>query len=148
MLKLNLGLREPFFLPRSHITDLKFGAKALAQAGVQIEKSLRIFEPVEIRPMVAASCIKIGNGIFINSGGRFCAEPNATITIGRRVAIGPWCSFETKTHSVDLIDGRRTGENKSIVIEDNVVGGGFQLNLLKTLTIRQSMNLFQSLKLF
>jgi len=51
---------------------------------------------------------------------RFCAEPNTTITIGKRVAIGPRCSFETQNHSVDLIDGRRTGENKSIVIEDNV----------------------------
>lgn len=126
MAKLKSGIREPLFLwlanalPRSHFADVKLRAKMLSLAGVKVENNLRIFEAVEIRPIGGAGRIKIGNGTFINSGVRFSAEGNATITIGKRVEIGPRCSFETRTHSVDLIDGHRTGENKSIVIEDNV----------------------------
>jgi maltose O-acetyltransferase len=123
---LNLGLREPFFLwvanslPSNLAIDAQWRARLLALAGVQLEKNLRIFAPVEIKPSGAACRIWIGNGTFINSGVRFCAEPPATITIGKRVEIGPRCSFETRTHSVNLIDGKRTGENRSIVVEDNV----------------------------
>jgi acetyltransferase-like isoleucine patch superfamily enzyme len=124
---LNLGIREPLFLwlanalPRSHIADLKWRAWALAKAGVQLERNLRIFDPVEIRPLGGAKRIKIGDGTFINSGVRFTCDPPATITLGRRVMVGPRCCFETKTHSVDLdSEGRRTGRNASIVVEDSV----------------------------
>jgi len=121
-----LGLREPFFLwlanslPRSHIADLKWRARALSLCGVQVENNLRIFDPVEIRPIGGASRIRIGNGTFINSGVRFACDPPATIAIGRSVEIGPRCSFETRTHSVDFFDSRRTGRNESIVVEDRV----------------------------
>jgi maltose O-acetyltransferase len=121
-----LGLKEPFFLwltniiPRSHFSDGKLRAKLLSLAGVKIEKSLRIFDQIDIRPIGGASRIRIGNGTFINSQVRFCAEAGTTISIGKRVEIGPQCSFETRTHSVNLIGGHRTGKNKSILIEDNV----------------------------
>ena len=129
---LKLGLREPFFLwiannflPRTHQSDSKYRAKALALAGMKIEKNLRIFGPVEIRPIGGANKISIGNGTFINSGVRFTAEGSATISIGKRVEIGPRCCFETRTHSINIIDGHRTGKNEPIVLEDNVwLGAG------------------------
>ncbi|NES08035.1 MAG: acyltransferase [Okeania sp. SIO2F4] len=132
---LKLGWREPLFiwmansLPRTHISDAKLRAKMLALAGVRVEQNLRIFEKVEIRPIGGAKRINIGNGTFINSGVRFSAEGDATITIGKRVEIGPRCAFETRTHSVDIFDGHRTGENKSIVIEDNVWLGAWVIVL-------------------
>lgn len=140
---LQLGIREPLFLwlanalPRSHIADLRWRAWALAKAGVQLENNLRIFDPVEIRPLGGAKRIKIGDGTFINSGVRFTCDPPATITIGRRVMIGPRCCFETKTHSIDVDrEGRRTGRNDSIVVEDSVWIGA-NVTILLGVTVGQ-----------
>lgn len=125
-LKPHKHFKESFFLwlanslPRSHRSDRNLRSRLLAKAGVKISGGV-VWDNIEIRPLGAASRIKIGQGCFINSGVRFECASGASIEIGNGVQIGPRCAFETMNHSVELIEGKkRGGFPKSIVIEDKV----------------------------
>ncbi|MDG5490136.1 DapH/DapD/GlmU-related protein [Psychroserpens sp. SPM9] len=84
-----------------------------------------ILSPIFIAPLGRSGNISIGKNTFINMSCRF-ACPNAKITIGDNVAIGPNVLFETVNHGLihDDIKGRGT-IYKPITVKDKVwIGAG------------------------
>lgn len=118
--------KESFFLwlantlPRSQRSECELRPKLIGKAGVKIDGGT-IRDGIEISPLGGAKRIQIGKGCFINSGVRFACVPGSTITLGNHVQVGPRCLFETRNHSLVLIDDhKRGGQAKSIIVEDNV----------------------------
>jgi maltose O-acetyltransferase len=73
-----------------------------------------------IRPIGGVKNISIGQGTFINSNTRF-GVPNARVSIGRNVQIGPNVSFETVSHGLVYVAGEGRGDTVlPIRIEDEV----------------------------
>ncbi|WP_083621218.1 LbetaH domain-containing protein [Planktothrix paucivesiculata] len=123
----NQHWRESFFiglanfLPRSVYSNRKVRWRLLKLAGVQITGPVEIADQIEIKQIGRASQISIGQGTYINSGVRFSTSEDAPITIGERVLIGPRCSFETASHSLNLSEGKqRSRFTKPIMIENDV----------------------------
>jgi Acetyltransferase (isoleucine patch superfamily) len=120
-------IKESFFiglanlLPRSVYSNRKVRWRLLKLAGVQITGPVEIADQIEIKQIGRASQITIGQGTYINSGVRFATSEDAPITIGDRVLIGPRCSFETASHSLNLLEGKqRSRFTKPIIIENDV----------------------------
>ncbi len=106
------NLRESFFfclanhLPRSYTVDA-LRALILKLAGMNIHYPAHIWAPLEIRPIGTAKRISIGQDTFINSQVRLTVRSPATVTIGKRVMIGPDCLFETVNQAkVPLVNAR------------------------------------------
>lgn len=94
-------------------------------AGLKIHGRCTIFGPLTVRPVGGASNIEIGRGTFINTEIRF-GVPNAKVTIGKNVLIGPRVMFETMNHSLYCQPGKKRGKHSlPIDVEDDVwIGGG------------------------
>lgn len=78
-----------------------------------------------MRPIGGARNIRVGKGSVINTGVRF-GVPNAPISIGRSVHIGPRVMFETVNHGLHFVPGKGRGTvTAPIVLEDEVwIGAG------------------------
>mgnify|MGYP006082127469 FL=1 len=106
-------------LPRFSVCD-QFRAKLLAWAGMDIGRNVVVWGPVTIRPIGAAKNVVIGNSTFLNTETRFGC-PEAKISIGNHVQIGPRVSFETVNHGLIYKPGIGRGSwTKPITIEDEV----------------------------
>ncbi len=94
-------------------------------AGIKINGHPMICGPLTIRPIGACSNIEIGRGTFINTETRF-GVPEAKISIGANVQIGPRVMFETVNHSLDYVAGvGRQTISQPIVVNDEVwIGAG------------------------
>lgn len=123
-------MREMFFLalanglPKFSLLD-KFRFVFYRLAGIKVKGRALIWGPLTIRPAGGAKNIEIGAGTFINSNIRF-GVPDAKVTIGQNVLIGPGVMFETVNHGLkhDPVAGRG-GWSKPIVVEDEAwVGAG------------------------
>ena len=125
-----LSLVESLFLSVSnHLPRLGFFDRKryffLKLAGLVISGKPAIWAPITIRPIGKASNISIGKGTFINTNSRFGC-PQAKISIGNNVMIGPNVSFETVNHGLIYVEGKGRGMNcLPIEVEDEVwIGAG------------------------
>jgi maltose O-acetyltransferase len=93
--------------------------------GMQIGVGSKLWSPITVRPLTAATHIVIGQQCFINSEVRF-ACPFSNIQLGSGVLVGPRVSFETVNHSLVCgTHGQRPVSSEDIIIKDYVwIGAG------------------------
>lgn len=104
-------------LPRHALSD-RVRYLLVRLAGVQIEDHAGIRAPIEIRSIGSARNLAIGKGSFINTGVHFGC-PDAKITIGRQVLVGPRVIFETVNRDLAIDDrGWRRTVSKPIYVDD------------------------------
>lgn len=110
--------------PRLPLFD-RFRYLFVRMAGVKIEQHAGIRAPFEIRSLGSACNISIGKGTFINAGACFGC-PDATISLGRQVLVGPRVIFETVNRERDILEnGWRKVVSRKIVVEDRAwIGAG------------------------
>ena len=94
-------------------------------AGLRLEHEVAFAGSLTVRPIGGARNITIGHNTFVNSDCSFGC-PNALITIGERVQVGPGVFFETVNHGLFYQPGRGRGAtHHNIVVEDEVwIGAG------------------------
>jgi len=89
-------------------------------AGMGIKGGCRIWGPLMIRPLGGASKISLGKDCFLNTELRFGC-PEAVVSIGDRVSIGPRVCFETVSHGIEFKQGSGRGSfSQPIIVEDEV----------------------------
>lgn len=91
----------------------------LRAAGMHIAQDAVLWGPITAVPITALHNIEIGPRTFLNTEPRFGC-PDARITIGADVQIGPRVCFETINHGPASSDGPRGAKSSPIVIEDKV----------------------------
>jgi acetyltransferase-like isoleucine patch superfamily enzyme len=124
------ALSEAFFLPLANnlpkfkVFD-KFRIHLLRLAGIKVGSRATVWGPLTIRPLGKASNILIGDSSFLNTETRF-GVPEAAVTIGKYVQVGPRVSFETVTHGLDIRPNQlRTSKSLPINICDYAwIGAG------------------------
>ena len=111
-------------LPRSRLAD-RIRPLLYRCAGIRIIGRCAIWGPLVVRPLGGARNIAIGEGTFLNTYIRF-GVPQAPVTIGRNVQIGPNVGFETVSHGLIYQPGVGRGDIvRPIVVEDEVwIGAG------------------------
>lgn len=111
-------------LPRSRLSD-RVRPVLYRCAGIRIVGRCSIWGPLVVRPLGGARNISIGEGTFLNTYIRF-GVPQAPVTIGRNVQVGPNVGFETVSHGLVYRPGVGRGDIvRPIVIEDEVwIGAG------------------------
>lgn len=111
-------------LPRMKVFD-DYRYLLLKLAGIEIGGRCQVWGPLTIRPIGGAKNIKIGKGSFLNTEIRF-GVPDASVTIGENVQIGPRVLFETVDHGLVFKPNEGRGAwSKPIVVQDEVwVGAG------------------------
>lgn len=93
-------------------------------AGMKISEGVVIWGPVTAVPLDGLGNISIGAASFLNTETRFGC-PEASISIGERVQVGPRVSFETVNHGPARDNGQRGAISGAIVVKDRVwIGAG------------------------
>ena len=94
-------------------------------AGIAIDDAVVFWGSLRVRPIGGAGNISVGKDSFVNTDCSFGC-PVATITIGRRVQIGPGVLFETVNHQLTYqVREGRAASHRSIVVEEEVwIGAG------------------------
>jgi len=98
----------PRFSPRNPIRIELF-----RRAGMKISEGVVIWGPVTAVPLEGLGNISIGAASFLNTETRFGC-PEASISIGERVQVGPRVSFESVNHG----PAREDGKNGRVVWSD------------------------------
>ena len=109
----------PRFSPRNPIRIELF-----RRAGMKISEGVVIWGPVTAVPLEGLGNISIGAASFLNTETRFGC-PEASISIGERVQVGPRVSFESVNHGPARENGQRGAISGAIVVQDRVwIGAG------------------------
>jgi len=102
-------------LPESRFFGLK--SLLLRWAGASVGKNVSIYSSVSV---MGIGKLEIEDDVFIGSRTIISSSGNATVHIGKQVAIGPLCYISTGAHLIDPVNLRTCGEgfNRNIRIED------------------------------